>query len=136
MTTAAELADRLVGQLPAEVPDLDRFATAAQLADCEARVAAAQVLYLTGDSRAAIASLGYPQTPHGQTVLLALLASFASASAAVSAAVGDDPTRGRMAVLTLQERAAEYRAAAESLAAAAEAENGKGNHPGHPPVGP
>jgi hypothetical protein len=85
----------------------------AGLADLEARAAAALALYVQGTPAALDHLLG-PAAAE-PIIALPIAAAFAAAAAAITAAVGDDPTRGYAALATLQERAAEYQAAHDQL---------------------
>jgi hypothetical protein len=97
-----------------------RAGTAAMLADCEAKVAASLALYLEGEIAAVFALLGSPTTDHGATVLVSTLAALSAATEALTATIGDDADRGRLAVMVLRERSAEYNQAADILLRRAE----------------
>jgi hypothetical protein len=103
-----------------------RAGTAAVLADCEAKIAAALALYLQGETAAVFALLGSPATDHGATVMVSTLAALSAASEALTAAIGDDADRGRLAVMVLRERSAEFNQAADILQQRAEQEANTG----------
>lgn len=84
----------------------------AGLADLEARTAATLALYVQGTPAALDHLLGPAAPP---ILALPIAAAFAAAAVAITAAVGDDPTRGYAALATLQERAAEFAAAHQEL---------------------
>ena len=90
-----------------------RDLVAAAVADTEAKLSAALALWLQGqpdglqhllDESAAPVLAGVP-----------VVSTFEAAAEALAAAVGDDPTRGWAAVMALQERSAEFAAAAVEL---------------------
>jgi uncharacterized protein YmfQ (DUF2313 family) len=91
-----------------------RIVLLATLAEMEAQTAAALSLYVQGVPGALDQLLGRGA---GGLVGLPVVAAFAAAAEAITAAVGDDPTRGYAALATLQERAAEYAAAHQELIA-------------------
>lgn len=97
-----------------------RAGTAATVADCEAKIAAALALYLEGEAAAVLALMGSPTSDHGATVLVSTMAALGAANEALTAAVGDDADRGRLAVMVLRERSAEYNQAADILLRRAE----------------
>jgi hypothetical protein len=104
----------------AHMPPPIRAGTAAVLADCEAKIAAALALYLQGEAAAVLSLLGSPTGDHGATVLVSTLAALGAASEALTAAIGDDADRGQLAVMVLRERSAEYSQAADILLRRAE----------------
>ena len=114
--SAEDLAAALCDQLRPQLPDpRARHGVAATVADCESRVAAALALFLQGESAAVLAVLGTPETAAGRAQIVPLIALMTAAAGAVTAAVGDDPSRGYAALATLQERSAEYAEAFQLL---------------------
>lgn len=105
------MTDRLAGilqRIPAGVPDEEKRLIAAALAEMQTKVAAALALYVQGDGAAAAAMLGESNN-------LSVLAAFGAAAEMLDAAIGDDASRGWAALVTLQERAAEYATAHQEL---------------------
>jgi hypothetical protein len=89
---------------------------ASVVADCEATVALALALYVQGQPADALHLLGDPQTAQGRSTMLPVLAALAAATDALTAAIGDDADRGRLAVMALEQRAAEYAEASREFA--------------------
>jgi hypothetical protein len=105
--------------LPA-IADQDHAAVLlAGLAQLEAETAAALALYVQGGPGALDRLLGRApvEGAAAQLVALPVVAAFGAAAEALAAAVGDDGTRGWAAVVSLQERAAEFAAVHQELIA-------------------
>lgn len=107
--------DRLAAlrrSLPAIADQEHAAVLLAGLAQLEAETAAALSLYVQGGPGALDRLLGRAPVDGAaaQLVALPVVAAFGAAAEAITAAVGDDPTRGYAALATLQERAAEYAA--------------------------
>jgi hypothetical protein len=101
--------------LPAGVSQEQRAVLLAGLAQLEAQTAAALALYVQGTPGALGHLIGHPGNVTEVLAGLPVVAAFAAATEAITAAVGDDPARGYAALATLQERAAEYAAVHQEL---------------------
>lgn len=104
--------DQRVAQVQAAVPQSvsgqHRAALVAALAAVESRTAFALAAYVSGDTEPLAGLIGPPDSPAAVIVGPVILAAFGACAEALNAAVGDDPSRGYAALVTLQERAAEY----------------------------
>ena len=82
----------------------------AAFAQMEAETAAALALFIQGGPGALDRLLGRAgvEGTAAQLVALPVVAAFGAAAEMLNSAVGDDATRGWAALVTLQERAAEY----------------------------
>lgn len=91
----------------------DRDLVAAAVADTEAKLSAALALWLQGQPAGLQELLDHSAAPVLAGV--PVVSTFEAATEAINACVGDDPTRGWAAIMALQERAAEFAAAAVEL---------------------
>jgi hypothetical protein len=100
----------LRGALPAIADQEHAAVLLAGFAQLEAETAAALSLYIQGGPGALDRLLGRAgvEGAAAQLVALPVVAAFGAAAEMLNAAVGDDATRGWAALVTLQERAAEY----------------------------
>lgn len=124
MTSGNDRVGRLDKHPLVRAAGADRHLVAAAVADTESKLSAALALWLQGQPQGLQDLLEHSAAPVLAGV--PVVSTFEACAEALSAAVGDDPTRGWAAVMALQERSAEFAAAATELKS-----RHAGRDPGH-----